>query len=134
VDVNDGLPSIDGGFDLDAAGLRLDGADLPTSIELLASKLEGALPSATKVERRRKSPLSKDQRVKELEVRLGGCRFALSLKNGGVEAWRTREVGGISIKREPLDPRAWVSALARELHAEAQRSSEARLALVSLLG
>jgi hypothetical protein len=121
-------------FDLDAAGLRLDGADLPTSIELLASKLEGALPSATKVARRRRSPLSKDQRVKELEVRLGGSRFALSLQDGGVEAWRTRDVGGISIKREPLDPQAWVAALARELHAEAARSSEARLALASLLG
>lgn len=121
-------------FELDAAGLRLDGSDLTISIEILARKLEDALPSATRVERRRKSPLSKDQRVRELEVRLGGSCFSLRLHGAEVEASRMREVGGISIKREPLDPSAWVAALAEELHLQAQRSAEARLALESLLG
>jgi hypothetical protein len=121
-------------FELDAAGLRLDGSDLTISIEVLASKLEGALPSATKVTRRRKSPLSKDQRVKEIEVRLGSNCFFLQVQDGGLAASRGREVGGISIKREQLDPQAWVSALAQELHVEAQRSEQARTALSSLLG
>lgn len=121
-------------FDLDAAGLRLDGPDLVVSVEVLASKLEGALPTATKVQRRRRGPLSKDQRVRELEVRLGVSRFSLRLADGGVQATREHEVGGISIKREQLDPQAWVSALGAELHAEAQRSAEARLALQRLLG
>lgn len=121
-------------FELDAAGLRLDGSELTISVEVLASKLEGALPGATKVTRRRKSPLSKDQRVREIEVRLGSCCFSLRVEDGGVEAWRGREVGGISIKREQLDPQAWASALAQELHIEAQRSEQARSALASLLG
>lgn len=121
-------------FELDAAGLRLDGSDLAISIEVLASKLEGALPAATKVQRRRKSALSKEQRVKELEVRLGSSCFSLRIEDGNLEAWRGREVGGISIKRESLDPQTWVSALAQELHAEAQRSEQARSALTSLLG
>lgn len=121
-------------FDLDAAGLRLDGRDLAVSVEVLASKLEAALPAATKVQRRRKSPLSKEQRVKELEVRLGGSCYSLRLQNGGLEAARERQVGGISIKREPLDPQAWVQALGLELHAEAQRSAQTRSALQSLLG
>lgn len=121
-------------FDFDAAGLRLDGSDLVVSVEVLAGKLEGALPSATKVQRRRKSPLSKDQRVKEIEVRLGSSCFSLCVEDGGVEAWRGREVGGIRVKRESLDPQEWVSALAQELHSEAQRSAEARSALASLLG
>lgn len=120
-------------FELDAAGLRLDDSDLTVSVEVLASKLEGALPSATTVQRRRKSPLSKDQRVKELEVRLGSSCFSLHVQDGGVEAFRGREVGGIRVKREPLDPHAWVSALTQELHAEAQRSAEARSALATLL-
>jgi hypothetical protein len=120
-------------FDLDAAGLRLDSADIVLSVEVLASKLEGALPAATKVQRRRKSPLSKDQRVKELEVRLGASCFALRVEDGDVQAWRGREVGGISIKREPLDPQAWVLALSQELRSEAQRSSQARSALSRLL-
>lgn len=121
-------------FELDAAGLRLDGSEMTISIEVLASKLEGALPSATKVTRRRKSPLSKDQRVKEIEVRLGSCCFSLQIESSGMAATRGREVGGISIKREQLDPQAWVAALAQELHAEAQRSEQARTALASLLG
>lgn len=121
-------------FELDAAGLRLDGTDLTISVEVLASKLEDALPSATKVTRRRKSPLSKDQRVREIEVRLGNSCFCLQMQDGGVLATRGREVGGISIKREQLDPPAWVSALAQELHIEAQRSEQARSALTSLLG
>lgn len=121
-------------FDLDAAGLRLDSSDLVLSVEVLASKLEGALPSATKVERRRKGPLSKDQRVKELEVRLGANCFSLRVEDGGVQAWRGREVGGISIKREALDPQAWVIALSQELRSEAQRSAQARSALANLIG
>jgi hypothetical protein len=120
-------------FELDAAGLRLDGSDLKISVEVLASKLESALPAATKVQRRRKSPLSKDQRVRELEVRLGESCFSLRLQDGALQTWRVREVGGIAIKREPLDPPAWVGALAAELHAQAQRSAQARLALTSLL-
>lgn len=121
-------------FDLDAAGLRLDGSDLVVSVEVLAGKLEDALPAATKVQRHRKGPLSKDQRVRELEVRLGASRFSLRLAGGGVQATREHHVGGISIKREELDPQAWVSALTAELHAEAQRSAEARSALQRLLG
>lgn len=121
-------------FELDAAGLRLDGSELKISVEVLAIKLEGALPATTKVTRRRKSPLSKDQRVREIEVRFGACSFSLRVADGGVEAWRSREVGGISIKREQLDPQTWVSALAQELHSEAQRSEQARSALASLLG
>lgn len=121
-------------FELDAAGLRLDGSDLSISVEVLASKLEGALPAATKVQRRRKSALSKEQRVRELEVRLGSSCFSLRIEGGNLEAWRGREVGGISIKRESLDPQTWVSALAQELHAEAQRSEQARSALTNLLG
>jgi hypothetical protein len=121
-------------FDLDAAGLRLDGGDLAVSVEVLASKLEAALPSAVKVQRRRKSALSKDLRVKEIEVRLGASCFSLCVQDGAVEAWRGREVGGIRVKRESLDPQEWVIALAQELHSQAQRSAEARSALASLLG
>ena len=51
-----------------------------------------------------------------------------------MEGFREREVGGIAIKREQLDPDAWVAALTNDLRAEAERSSEARAALESLLG
>jgi hypothetical protein len=51
-----------------------------------------------------------------------------------VEGFRERQVGGISIKREALDPSAWVTALTSDLQAEAGRSTEARAALERLLG
>ena len=36
-------------FDLDAAGLRVDGADISAYVEALAHKLENALPAQTDV-------------------------------------------------------------------------------------
>jgi hypothetical protein len=56
-------------FDLDAAGLRADGADLLIGIEVLARKLEEALPQATHVRRRARRLLSKDKVVEHVEVR-----------------------------------------------------------------
>ncbi len=121
-------------FDLLAAGLRLDGGELRTSLEVLASKLEQALPAQTRVERRGGSLLRRgEQHVRELCVELAGSRFVLQATAGRVECSRDREVGGISIKRESLDPQAWVRAMTAELRAESQRSEQAREALARLL-
>jgi hypothetical protein len=122
-------------FDLAAAGLRADGGDLQISLEVLARKLEEALPAQTRVERRGGGLLHRGEaRVRELRVELGGTRYQLALAGERVECTREREVGGISIKREPLEPGAWMSALAEELRGEAERSAEARQALSKLLG
>ncbi len=75
-----------------------------------------------------------EKRVKRLHVELGGNCYQLDVAGDRVEGFRERQVGGISIKREPLDPGAWVSALTSDLRAEAERSGEARTALERLLG
>ena len=67
------------------------------------------------------------------QVKLGSNRYQLNVNGDRVEGFRECEVGGIAIKREPLDPQAWVAALSEDLRAEAQRSARARESLQRLL-
>jgi hypothetical protein len=124
-------------FDLSAAGLRADGADLRISVEVLAAKLESSLPSRTRVERRGGGLLGRGEKhVRQIQVDLGsdsGTRYQLTIDGDRVEGFRERKSGGIAIKREPLDPDAWIAALTEELQAEAERSAEARAALEGLV-
>jgi hypothetical protein len=120
-------------FDLDAAGLRADDRDAVTSLEVLATKLEEALPTHVRVERRGRGLFGREKQVERIEVRLGECVLSLRRARGRIEGWREREVGGISIKREPLGVDAWVNALEQELREVSGRSTEAREALARLL-
>ena len=130
------MPS-DESFDLSAAGLRADGTDLRISVEVLASKLESSLPGRTRIERRGGGLLGRGEKhVRQIQVELGsdtGTRYELSIDGDRVEGFRERKSGGIAIKREPLDPDAWIAALTDELQSEAQRSAEARAALEGLV-
>jgi hypothetical protein len=122
-------------FDLAAAGLRGDGAELAVTVEVLATKLEQALPGRAHVERHGAGLLGRgEKRVRELRVDLGPNRYELAVDGSRVEGFRERQVGGISIKREPLRPDEWIAALTADLRAEAEQSSEARAALERLLG
>ncbi|HEX3874490.1 MAG TPA: hypothetical protein VHW26_10130 [Solirubrobacteraceae bacterium] len=119
-------------FDLSAAGLRADGADLASAVEVLAAKLEDALGRHTDVKRKRKL-LGKPGPVSEISVRIGECRYSLCPTSSGANASRLREVGGIAIKREALSIDDWLAGLTRDLEAEAERSAEARASLERLL-
>jgi len=124
----------DESFDLAAAGLRGDGSELETSVEVLASKLEQALPGRARVERRGAGMLGRGpKRVRAVEVVLGDCSYRLDYADGRLQGSRERQSGGIAIKRETLDPDAWVAALTGDLRDEAERSAEARAALERLL-
>lgn len=120
-------------FDLDAAGLRADGAALSTDVEVLARKLEDALPALTTVDRRAKRLFSKEKAVTAVEVRVATTRYALTVDGHRVDATREQEVRGVVIKREPLDLSAWCDALTGELAEQAQTSAAARDALDRLL-
>jgi hypothetical protein len=121
-------------FDLVAAGLRGDGADLVISIEVLATKLEQALPSQARVERRGGGLLGRGpKRVRAVRVELGTAAYLLGIESGRLEGFRERQVGGIAIKRESLHPDEWIAALTADLRAEAERSAHARTALETLL-
>ncbi|MGH2903888.1 MAG: hypothetical protein ACRDK7_09940 [Solirubrobacteraceae bacterium] len=127
-------------FDLSAAGLRADGTDLRISVEVLAAKLESSLPGRTRVQRRGGGLMGRGEKhVREIQVKLGshggagGDTYTLSIDGDRVEGFRERKSGGIAIRREPLDPDAWIAALTEKLQAEAQRSAEARAALEGLV-
>lgn len=122
-------------FDLLAAGLRADGTELRVSVEVLAAKLEQALPGSARIERSGGGLLGRgEKRVRLVTVDLGEMRYELRVDGARVEGARERKVGGISIKREQLNAQAWIAALGEDLRAEAQRSAQARSALEGLLG
>ena len=126
--------SEDEDFDLIAAGIRSDGSDLRISLEALAGKLEDALPAQTRVERRGGGLLGRGaKRVRGLRVQVGECNYELTVSDQRVAAGRTREVGGIAIKREQLDPERWIAALTDDLREQGERDAQARAALERLL-
>ena len=120
-------------FDLDAAGLRADGRDLAAGVEVLAVKLESALPSECRVQRRARSLFDREKVVETIEVRLGEARYSLRHHRGRVEASRDKEVRGVVIKREQLTLAEWVAALEGDLREQAQTSAAARAALERLV-
>lgn len=113
-----------------AGALRADARDLKTFLEVLAAKLESALPEATRVERG--GLFSK--RVRRVSVDLGEHRYELAAEGDRLSPSRSNAVRGIVLKREPLALDEWIAELSRELSTAAQRSERARLALERLLG
>jgi hypothetical protein len=120
-------------FDLDAAGLRADGRDLAAGVDVLALKLEAALPAECRVQRRARRLFNREKAVESIEVRLGGTRYSLRYHRGQVEASREQEVRGVVIKREALDLAGWVAGLEADLREQAQTSAAARAALERLV-
>lgn len=122
------------GFELLASSLRADAGDLKAFTEALATKLEGALPAQTRVERKGGGLFSKEKRVHHITVDLGDYRYELIAEGGRVEPRRCKAVRGIVLKTEQLPLDQWIDDLSRMLTEEAQRSEQARIALQRLLG
>jgi hypothetical protein len=119
--------------DLLAASLRASSADLNMFVEVLADKLEQALPGRVQVGRRPTRWLGKEKRVERLQCDLGGQRYLLSAHDGVVEARQATAVRGVVLKTEELPLADWLDALARDLATEARTSESAQLALQNLL-
>lgn len=127
------LPADGADFDLSAASLRASGGDLRTFVDVLAGKLDRALPGRVKVERRAARLLSKEKHVTGIELDLGATRYLLAAGAGVVEARCGTAVRGIVLKSEVVSLDAWIDALLRELATEAETSEQARLALAQLV-
>jgi len=124
---------LDYGFDLAAAGLRADEPEVVRAIEVLAAKLETALPSACRVSRRRRSFLSRELRVTSIELELGDVSFRLRVSRRGIAAERRQHVHDMSRRTEQLDLADWLQSLENALRKRAASSSDARAALEDLL-
>ena len=122
-----------GGFDLLAASLRSSGSDLDVFVEVLADKLEQALPGRVVVERRALRRFSKVKRVARVEVVLGDNRYSVVARNGVLETRRAKAVRGVVLKTEELPLEGWLEALGRELAVEAEAGEQSRMALDDLL-
>jgi hypothetical protein len=120
-------------FELLAASLRASGGDLRTFVEVLADKLEQALPGRVAVERRAVRRFSKEKRVTRIELSLGDNRYIAVAEDGTLEMRCAKAVRGVVLKTEVVALDAWLDALARDLAIEAQASEQSRLALEQLL-
>ena len=118
--------------ELVAASLRASSSDLKTFVEVLADKLEMALPGRVRVERKATRFLGKEKRVERIQCELGETRYLLSIR-AGVEARRAKTVRGVVLKTEELTLDEWLGALAQDLADEAQSSEHAQQALQQLL-
>ena len=126
----------DGGeidVDLLAATLRASSADLAVFVEVLAGKLEEALPGRVKVTRRAGRPLGKRKRVERVECDLGDRRYLLQARAGAVEARQATLVRGVVLKTNELPLEDWLDELSRDLAKEAGTSAQAQLVLQRLL-
>ena len=118
--------------ELVAASLRASSSDLKTFVEVLAEKLEGALPGRVQVGRRSTRFLGKEKRVEQIQCQLGDARYVLSTRNG-LEARRAKVVRGVVLKTDELSFDEWLGALAHDLAVEAETNERAQLALQELL-
>ncbi len=124
----------DGSFDMLAAALRADMSDLNTFVEVLAGKVESALPGRVTVERRGGGLFSREKKVRRIEINLDNNRYALVADRGRMQTSRSNAVRGIVLKTEELPLDSWITLLSRDLAAEAERSESARIALERMLG
>ena len=121
-------------FDLVAASLRADAADARGLAEALAARLEAALPSQTRVERRSRKLLSREKVVRAIEVEAGENRYALRVDpQGGMETTVATAVRGIVLKNDALPLEEWLDSLARAIADQARASAHGREALERLL-
>ena len=121
-------------FDLPAAALRQDRAELETSVAVLASTLEQALPRFASVERRKVGGFrSKRTEVQRIVVTLGDERFELVSADRGLQCTRNKVVRGITLSHEELATSAWIAALLAAVGRTAELTERDRAALEGLL-
>ena len=119
--------------DLLAASLRADTTDLKTFLEVLAVKMEGALPNQTVVERQSKL-FSREHPVREIQITLGDYQYRISrTPQGSLDTLRAKVVRGIVLKTDQLPIEQWVEDLAEGLARQAGQSDLARQALERFL-
>jgi hypothetical protein len=121
-------------FDLPAASLRADEAELTTSIDVLAATLEQSLPQIASVERRKVGGFrSKRREVQRIAVALGEEQFELRSTAQGIQCTRHKVVRGITLSRQELPMARWITELIAGVGRRAEVSERDRVALEGLL-
>ncbi len=126
--------SSDEAFNLPAAALRSDHAELETSVDVLASTLEQALPGFASVERRKVGGFrSKRREVRCIHVALGDEQLELLRTDGGLQWTLHKVVRGITLSRRELSAADWLAELIAAVSRRGDVQERDRLALEGLL-
>jgi hypothetical protein len=124
-------------FDMVAAALRADTADVATYARVFTESLGDALPPGcvtverdrTMADRMRGRPGA----VQRVTVRLGEQVMSLGVLRGQPAAEICHEVRGVVLSRQQVQLDEWAEALARALVAHAGENARAALALRKLV-
>jgi hypothetical protein len=120
------------GFEILASSLRADAGDAKAFLEALATKLGGALPSRTEIQRE-SHLFSSHKPVKQISLTVGEFRYQIGHQHGTLAALRTRVVRGIALKTEALGVDQWLDELTQALLQLAEQSAQDRAALQRML-
>jgi hypothetical protein len=123
-----------GGLDIDllAAALRAETSELGTFVEVLAVKLEEAVPGFVVVQRRRDG-LFGPKLVRRIALDADDERLELIRDGERIETSASRLSGGIVLKRETCGTDVWLQRLGAALARQAARSRSTRQVLERLL-
>jgi hypothetical protein len=119
-------------FDLLAASLRADAADLKTFLEVLATKMSDALPNMVRVEREG-GLFKKEHPVRSIRIQIEEHGYEIRRAASGIEARLNHQVRGIVLKNEVMRLDQWIEALSEHLTRHAESSASARSALDQLV-
>jgi hypothetical protein len=120
------------GFEMLAASLRADSADLPTFLEILAGKLADALPGLVTV-KRSGGLFAKRKPVAQIDVSVDDRRFTATVRGPVVDTFVAHEVRGVRLSGDAVPLDAWLSQLGQSLNEFAERSAVGSAALRRLL-
>jgi len=121
-------------FNLPAADLRADQAELAMSVEVLATTLEQALPQIASVERRKVGGFrSKHSQVQQIALALGEEQFELRRTAQGLQCTRHKVVRGITLSRQELPMADWIAEVIAGVTRRAEVGERDRVALEGLL-
>ncbi len=119
-------------FDVLAASLRRDTRDLAVFSEVLAKKLEQAVPGFVRVERQG-GLFQKNPPVRRLVVTFEPWQYVLENQRGRVSTSRVKMVRGVAIKTDPMELNPWIDAISEELVRVASHEATARESLERFL-
>jgi hypothetical protein len=124
-------------FDLVAAALRADSADVTVYARVLTESLGDALPAGV-VQVDRERTMSDRMRgrpgeVSRITVRLGDQVLTLGSQHGRLVAEICKEVRGVVLSRRPAPVDEWLAELTRGLLAYADQNAQAAQVLRRLV-
>jgi hypothetical protein len=124
-------------FDMVAAALRADSAEVAIYARVLTESLGDSLPPGfVTIERERSMSdrmRGREGSVSKITIRLGEQVMTLATRGGAPVAEICHEVRGVVLSRQPVPLPQWAAELARALVSYAERNADAAQALRRLV-